>query len=370
MTDETQWTVVTYGRCKKSSHRTKSTVTVKDKNRSQKTNRSQTKKRATLPLKKQNKTTVRVITKVPSSVVSDDEGSEDYLDAQRSTESNIKVPSSVVNDYRGSEDSLDAQRSTKTVIMGSAQGLFGQCWQDVMERGLDSPFAGRVMCSESPLRSDPHWNLDKNRAFYGTAMEMNREFLLASDIRYYQTANIQKKITIHEVLWLIDNGYTASVSEENPNFTVFSPPAIAAEIRMIHYEHIRPGSKPYKNAQLRFRGVITAIIAEREALLSKAQAVTPLDLDNVDQKKTGTRLYQSLNGENQSPCFFANAAILPLDVDTTDKKEDDSYLSSSDDDSYLSDSDDNSDASDTEIEQQQNQNEDGLWWMPSSCTIL
>lgn len=121
-------------------------------------------------------------------------------------------------------------------------GYFSKLVDDVVQNGEQSPFFGTVLCPLSgAINRDADggkWEYYKNQAFWAGGIDAHRAFYLLTDIAWYYKKGKPDPHsgTCQEILWLLDNGYTAFPDPKNPKATIFIPsstPGILSIIQCI-----------------------------------------------------------------------------------------------------------------------------------------
>lgn len=84
---------------------------------------------------------------------------------------------------------------------------------------------GKVFNAERPGRSDDcKWTYEKNLNFMAGVIAARRPVILTSHPSAYNRPEKRIGVTHHEILWLTENGYTASPDFFNADRTMFFPP--------------------------------------------------------------------------------------------------------------------------------------------------
>lgn len=93
------------------------------------------------------------------------------------------------------------EHSDKSLTFYNWSNQFGTTFDTLCEK-LDLKVAGRKI-NRNNIREE--WSYEKNMAFWAGVVEKGRPLVLCSPYHHYSEAS---NTTIHEMLWLYDNGYT------------------------------------------------------------------------------------------------------------------------------------------------------------------
>lgn len=88
---------------------------------------------------------------------------------------------------------------------------------DVLTNGIHSVYYAKILCPERRTVDGASWSYYKNKAFLAGIIDSQRSVKLLTDIDVYKRVGTG---TIDEMLWLLDNGYTASPDTVNPEHTI------------------------------------------------------------------------------------------------------------------------------------------------------
>ena len=166
------------------------------------------------------------------------------------------------------------------------KGLFPHFVNDVLNKGVRSQYFGQVLCTGSGAinRSEDggHWCQYKNAAFWAGAIDKKRPFILLTDISWYYNKNNPNitKGTCNEILWLLDNGYTAVAHHNNPEYTLFIPPKESPK-----YSTINTYNQNNSFDQYRVASLIRNILQQRDSQKVKNQ-------EDINARKNNETTYE------------------------------------------------------------------------------
>ncbi|MEM1244425.1 MAG: hypothetical protein AAGG80_06380, partial [Pseudomonadota bacterium] len=109
-----------------------------------------------------------------------------------------------VYDFKETSEFRAGSSSDKFVYIGSRKGLVGQILYDIKKHRSESKYLGQVLCPEI----DSQWTYEKNMAFFAGVIAKKRTVILTTPISFYLQGDNWQKITVDEILWLLDNQYT------------------------------------------------------------------------------------------------------------------------------------------------------------------